>query len=132
MKFKVGFTIGSETLFAMIAKMLPIEDVSVEEIVESKTPLADRAIAHHQKKFPTRPKKQISQRARPGPSLTRGVNMVIVNELESGPKRASELQPKAKAAGFSANSVNSRLEALRNHGVVERIGDGTWRLAKRA
>ena len=25
MKFKVGFTIGSETLFAMIAKMLPIE-----------------------------------------------------------------------------------------------------------
>ena len=128
-KFKIGFTIAGETLFAMIAKMLPIENLSVEELAPaSKTPLADRAIAHHQKKFPTQPKKQISQRARPGPNLTHGVNMVIVNELESGPKRASELQPKAKAAGFSANSVNSRLEALRNHGVVERIGDGRWKL----
>ena len=132
MKFKVGFTIGSETLFAMIAKMLPIENVSVEEIVESKTPLAQRAIALHQKKFPTQPKKQIHRRASPGPSLTRGINMVIVNELESGPKRATELQPKAKAAGFSNNSVNSRLEALRNHGIVERIGDGRWRLKKNA
>jgi hypothetical protein len=130
MKFKVGFTIGSETLFAMIAKMLPIENVSVEEIVESKTPLAQRTIALHQKKFPTQRKKQT--RASPGPSLTRGINMVIVNELESGPKRASELQPKAKAAGFSNNSVNSRLEALRNHGIVERIGDGRWRMKKAA
>ena len=127
MKFKVGFTIDGETLFAMIAKMLPIEDVSVEEIAPaSKTPQADRAIALHQKKFPTQRKKQT--RASPGPSLTSGVNMVIVNELGSGPKRATELQPKATAAGFSANSVNSRLEALRNHGIVERIGDGRWRM----
>ena len=108
MKFKVGFTIGSETLFAMIAKMLPIEDVSVEEIVESKTPQADRAIALHQKKFPPR-KKQLNRRASPGPSLTRGINMVIVNELEKGPKREVEIRPKIKAAGFSANSTSSRL-----------------------
>lgn len=131
LKFKVGFTITGEALFAIIAKMLPIENLSMEEIIPSKTPLADRAIEHHQKKFLPR-KKQLNQRASPGPSLTRGINMIIVNELESGPKRASELQPKAKAAGFSNNSVNSRLEALRNHGIVERIGDGRWRMKKAA
>lgn len=129
-KFKIGFTIAGETLFALMSKMLPIENLSVEELAPaSKTPQADRAIELHQKKFLPR-KKPLNKRASPGPSLTRGINMVIVNELESGPKRASELQPKAKAAGFSNNSVNSRLEALRNHGIVERIGDGRWRLKK--
>ena len=131
-KFKIGFTIAGETLFALMSKMLPIENLSVEELAPaSKTPLADRAIELHQKKFLPR-KKPLNKRASPGPSLTRGINMVIVNELESGPKRASELQPKAKAAGFSNNSVNSRLEALRNHGIVERIGDGRWRMKKAA
>ena len=131
-KFKIGFTIAGETLFALMSKMLPIENLSVEELAPaSKTPLADRAIELQQKKFLPR-KKQLNKRASPGPSLTRGINMVIVNELESGPKRASELQPKAKAAGFSNNSINSRLEALRNYGIVERIGDGRWRMKKAA
>ena len=137
MKFKIGFTIDGETLFGMLSKMLPIENLSVEEIVPKPT-LAERAIAVNrltqqaidQKRFPPVRKKADYKRQSPGPSLTKGVNMVIVHELDSGPKKATEIQPKAKAAGFSPNSVNSRLEALRNHGVVGRIGDGRWRLLK--
>ena len=126
MKFKVGFTIGSETLFAMIAKMLPIEDVSVEELVQSKTPQADRAMLLHQKKFS--PRKKMTRRASTGPRLNMGINAVILAELKESPKRAVEMQTKVTAAGFSANSVTSRLEALRGHGVVTRVGDGRWKL----
>jgi hypothetical protein len=126
-KFKIGFTIAGETLFALMSKMLPIENLSVEELAPaSKTPLADRAIEHHRKKF--LPRKHVNTRARPGPSLTRGINMIIVGELEKGPKRAIEMQPKLKAAGFSPNSVTSRLEALQGHGIVVRVGDGRWKL----
>lgn len=129
MKFKVGFTIGSETLFAMMSKMLPIENLSVEELAPAS--LADRAIEHHRKKFLPR-KKQVNQRVSPGPSLTRGINMIIVNELEKGPKREVEIRPKIKAAGFSENSTSSRLHALLEHGIVERSGVGVWRLKQRA
>ena len=122
MKFKVGFTIGSETLFAMIAKMLPIEDVSIEELAPIK---ADRVItgirAHPQI---ARKKK----RDRGGPRLNMGINAIIMAELKESPKRAVEMQTKVTAAGFSANSVTSRLEALRDHGVVSRVGDGRWKL----
>lgn len=127
MKFKIGFTIDGETLFGMLSKMLPIESLSVEEIIPSRAPLAERAIELHQKRFP---KPQKYKRKSPGPSLERGINLAIITALADGPKTAIELQPKVKAAGFSQNSVNSRLEALRKHGLVGRIGDGRWRLLK--
>ena len=126
-KFKIGFTIAGETLFAMIAKMLPIENLSVEELgPASKTPLADRAIAHHQKRFPTQRKKM--SRASPGPTLNRGINGIIVTELKAKPCSAAELKPKMKAAGYSPDSLSSRLERLLSHGVIERAGAGLWRL----
>jgi hypothetical protein len=129
-KFKIGFTIAGETLFALMSKMLPIENLSVEELAPaSKTPLADRAIELHRKKFLPRKK---MQRASPGPSLTRGINMVIVNELEKGPKREVDIRPKIKAAGFSENSTSSRLQALLEHGIVERPSVGVWRLKQKA
>lgn len=33
-KFKLGFTVSAETLFTLLSKMLPIDDLSVEEVVE--------------------------------------------------------------------------------------------------
>jgi hypothetical protein len=123
-KFKIGFTIPADTMFDLIAKLLPIEDFSVEEL-PIKT-LAERAIAiAHRPKL----KRQTHKRASPGPNLKNGINGIIMMALsDGGLKRAVELQPKVKAAGFSENSVNSRLEALRSHGVIEQIGDGRWKL----
>jgi hypothetical protein len=117
-KFKIGFTIASDTLIAMIAKFLPVEDVSVTEIVPKL-------------KAPTlhlpRAEKKTNKRASPGPNLKKGINGIIMAEFSTGPKRALDLQPKVVAAGFSANSVNSRLEELRKVGVIERMGDGKWK-----
>ena len=49
-KFKVRFTISGETVFALIAKMLPIEDLEVEEIpVKSLAERAIHKIAHKPK-----------------------------------------------------------------------------------
>jgi hypothetical protein len=121
-KFRINFTIPSETLIGLIGKFLPIEDLSVEELVE-KPKLAERAVAIH--KLTHRPKRH--KRASPGPDLTRGINGIIMSELSTGPKRAFDVQPKVTAAGFSPNSVNSRLEELRKFGVVEREGDGKWK-----
>ena len=122
MKFKVGFTIGSETLFAMIAKMLPIEDVSIEELAPIK---ADRMITGIRAHPQIAGKKK---RDRGGPRLNMGINAIIMAELKEGPKREIEMRRKIKAGGFSENSTSSRLEALRGFGIVTRIGDGRWKL----
>ena len=129
-KFKVGFTISGETLFALMSKMLPIEDLEVEELSSSKTPLADRAIElHHKNLLPQRQKKK---RFSPGPNFKKGINGIVLTAMKDKPLRTIEMQSLVKAAGFSLNSVNSRLERLREHGIVERVGDGRWRLKDRA
>ena len=117
-EYKVKFTISGEALFALFAKMLPLENLSVEEVlsgVEATPRLA-----------PTMKKR--ARRRSTGPNLKEGINGILVTTLKDKPLRAVELQPMIKAAGFSANSVNSRLEELRKQGVVERVGDGTWKL----
>jgi hypothetical protein len=123
-KFKIGFTIGADTLFGLMSKMLPIEDLEVEEIAP-KPKLAERAIAIH--KLTHKPKPQIHKRVSPGPDLKKGINGIIVTELSTGPKRAIDMQPKVMAAGFSINSITSRLEELRKYGVIERDGEGRWK-----
>lgn len=118
-EYKVKFTISGEALFALFAKLLPIEDISIEEVlsgVETTLHLT-----------PTMKKR--ARRRSAGPNLKAGINVVLVTAMQDKPPlRAAELQPIVKAAGFSPNSVNSRLEELRKYGVVERAGDGTWKL----
>ena len=126
-RFKIGFEIGAETLFGMLSKMLPIDNLSVEEIVPIKTERVITGVkAHPQIRSPTARKKRHSN----GLDLKKGINGVMLAVLNDGqPHRATELRPLVKAAGFSSNSVGSRLQALREKGVVKQIGDGTWRLA---
>lgn len=122
-KFKIGFTIPSETLIELIGKFLPIEDLEVEEIVERQPKLPLHAIAHavdHTEKVK-------KKRYTPGPNLKKGINGILITALSDGPKRAAQLQPLLKAAGYSEGSVNSRLEFLRSFGLVEPVGDGNWR-----
>jgi hypothetical protein len=118
-KFRVGFTMSAETLFGIIAKFVPIEDLEVEELAPRvETAPKPKLIADR------KPNKRASR----GPNLKKGVNGIIVVALKDKPLRAADLQPLVKAAGYSANSVNSRLEALHRFGVLARIGDGRWKL----
>jgi hypothetical protein len=121
-KFKIGFTVDSEVLLGLFAKLLPIEDVTVKELTPIPTGRVITGIRAH----PQIARK--TNRRSPGPNLEKGVNGVILAELSTGPKRAVELKPKVAAAGFSVNSVNSRLESLHGFGVIERIGKGRWRV----
>ena len=135
-KFKLGFTVSAETLFTLMSKLLPIEDLSVEEVIERpSTPLADRAIALHQKQFlakpkpKPKPKHRINPRYPDGPNLKMGINGIIVRHLSNGMgHNASELRKALKTGGYSESSLSSRIEELRKHGVVENLGQGTWRL----
>ena len=112
--YKVKFTISGEALFALFAKMLPIDDVSIEEIPAHKPAPKPIALPGERKRRP--------------PRLNMGINGIILTAMKGKPMRAQELQPLIVAAGFSANSVNSRLEALRLRGIIQRVGDGTWRV----
>ena len=127
-KFKVGFTISGETLFALFAKMLPIDDLSVEEV--GPWPVTGSKLLPKSKTAPTR-KPQARKKNNPM-RLNMGINGIVLTAMKGKPMRALELQPLLKAAGYSINSINSRLENLRQRNIVERVGDGTWRLKNEA
>ena len=133
-KFRLGFTISAETLFLLMSKMLPIDDLAVEEVMEAAPRQQHnlKAQLKHlgQDSLMPPPKKQHKpQKRRRGVDLKRGINGIILTALsDGGTHRAVDLQPLLRAAGFSENSVSSRLQQLKEHGVVRQVGMGTWRL----
>ena len=124
--YKVKFTISGETLFALFAKMLPIDNVSIEEL-PTKPTLAERAIAVNKITARAIENHKGGRGGHRKANLDMGINKIIMDALAERPMRAVELQPLVTGAGWSPNSVNSRLEVLRMKGVIERVGDGTWR-----
>jgi hypothetical protein len=127
-KFRVGFTLTGETLFGMIAKMLPIENLSVEELAPPRAPQVTHSLAPPK---PPKPPKSSRKRHSPGPDLKKGINRIIVEIMEDGePHRAADMQRAIAAGGYSKDSVGSRLEALRAQGIVDHLDDGRWRLVK--
>jgi hypothetical protein len=125
MKLKIGFTVSAETLFGLMAKLLPIDDLHIEELGETARPsLAPAKAAPKQIGKP--PPKQ--QRRRTGPDLKSGVNRIIVEALSGGPRRASEIKPLLKAAGYAESGIGSRLEKLRAVGIVHQPEFGLWQL----
>jgi hypothetical protein len=123
-KFRIGLTIDGETLFGLIAKMLPIENLSVEEVPRFN--LKKQVEKLGADSLLPKPKHK-RHRHIPNPvRLDKGINGVIMRALEDGPKRSVEIQPMVLADGFSINSLSSRLEELRKRGIVER-NNGVWR-----
>jgi hypothetical protein len=122
-KYKIAFTMDAETLFGLMSKVLPIENLSVEELVEHQPKLPIEAIAHAVKHITTKRKKRPSIPIR----LDRGINGIILTAMLDKPVRAIDIRPKIVAAGFSGNSLTSRMQFLQEHGVIEPLGDGTWK-----
>jgi hypothetical protein len=131
-KFKLGFTIDSETLFGILSKFLPIEDLSVEEVIErSKSDPAIRLDKRFDLPKPVKPKRKQAPRGRSvrGVNLTEGINAILMQAMADGkPHHAVEFRPLLNARGYSSNSVGSRMQQLREHGIVKQLGDGTWEL----
>jgi hypothetical protein len=121
-KFKIGFTMDAETLFGLMSKFLPVENLSVEELIERR-PV--EAIAHAVKRITA---KRITTKHKKRPvQLDSGINGIIMTAISDKPARPIDIRPKVIAAGFSANSLTSRMMFLRERGIIEPVGDGTWR-----
>lgn len=145
-KFKIGFTITPDILFGIIAKVLPLEDLHIEQIVDA--PILDPDIRKFDKvslaalqlraerKQHNAAKRKSPKYYKKRPSiplqLDKGINAIILGLLKLGPRKAVELKGPLLESGFSPNSVGSRLQNLEKHGIVVQMGDGKWCMAKNA
>ena len=131
-KFKVGFTITPEVLFGIIAKVLPVEDLHIEQIVETPAPTQPTLSPDWNRDWKlAKPKHKVKKLKREPTrpmDLEKGINAIIIKLLRTGPCKAVELKEHLVAGGYSPNSVGSRLQNLEEHGIVEKWKDGTWRL----
>jgi hypothetical protein len=132
-KFKVAFTMDAKTLFLIVSKMLPIEDLKVEEkLDEAELKAALHSLA---------PKAERAKLAQPSPkpkfakskpsipfSPDKGINKILLDYLAKRPHKSIELRKPLQEAGYSANSVGSRLQELAKRGIITQHGDGLWSL----
>jgi hypothetical protein len=114
-KFKVAFTMDAKTLFLIISKMLPIEDLKVEEKLDK----AELQAALHSLAWKAERAKlaQPSKKRRSSFNPDKGINKIILNLLSKRPYHAVELRKPLEENGFSPNSVGSRLTELRIRGL---------------
>jgi hypothetical protein len=135
-KFKVGFTMSAETLFGIIAKFLPVEDLEVEEIEPRVVPVAKvekiaRLVGPKNRHEPATPPRAKRRRPAIPISLDKGVNGIILRAFEDGkPHAAGELRPLVLAAGYSEGSIASRLAKLRDYGAVHQPEYGLWQIGE--
>lgn len=125
-KFKVAFTMSAETLFLIMAKVLPIEDLHVEEVPEHKTIKVEK-IARL-----SGPENRLKRRHRyNGPALEGGLNGVILKALEDGQShRYAELKQAVNAAGYAGSGIGSKLSKLRKLKAVHQPDLGLWRIGE--
>jgi hypothetical protein len=133
-KFKVGFVMSAETLFGLIGKFLPVEDLAVEEIVfhEGFVP-KPRAVAKLAKLPPSHSEGETPKpKGRKPLTLDQGMNAVVLKVLGDGqPHRFKEVSEALKAANFSGNGVGNLLKRLVSYDLVVNLGGGLYRAAKR-
>jgi|SRR5580698_224731 hypothetical protein len=138
-KYKLGFTIDSETLFSIMSKFLPIQDLSVEEVVER--PLEDRVNAKMKALGHALQAKQLKpvRKQPPHPRARRisgypvnlygGVNNIIMSSLADGkPHTLVDSHANIVAAGYSKSGLYSRVQRLVKHGYIVRVRSGYYQL----
>jgi hypothetical protein len=119
-KYRLAFTIPAETLFGLVAKVLPIEDLSVEEIVEQRTAVTPQI---------ERPKRKRKHFARA--NLETGVNAIVLGVLSDGKAHpTSEFKPAMARQGYSAAGSGSALEKLKKRGLIHQPDFGMWQLTE--
>ena len=82
-KYRLGFTMSAETLFALMAKVLPIEDLNVEEIIE-RPPAVQKPARRLAQPQPQLVKPERKKRDRGGPNMKAGANAIIMELFSDG------------------------------------------------
>lgn len=125
-KYRIGFQIDAETLFGLIAKFLPLDNLSVEEVVERHAPMPRQAKLAPPKKAAKQ--KRAPRRAGYALNIVDGVNGVIMAALADGePHRFQALANLVAEAGYARTGIGSKLTRLLEHKFVIREGPGLWR-----
>jgi hypothetical protein len=126
-KYRLSFVMPGEVLFGLLAKVLPIEDLSVEEI--APTPAKLKAKTAPQLVKPQR--KQAPRVAGYAKNLEAGTNAIILKVLADGQvHRTREIKEAFTAGGFNPNGTGSTIERQRKWGLIRRVGEGQWQLTE--
>jgi hypothetical protein len=129
-KFKIGFQIDAETLFSIIAKFIPLDNLTVEEVFER--PHAE----HAQPRLAAAPRlikaaKQKRKRASKSVDLNTGINRIILEALADGqPHPPIDLKNAIKAGGYSPHSLGSRMQTLLREGYVIKPDHGVYQIGR--
>jgi hypothetical protein len=129
-KYRLGFTIPAEVLFGLLSKVLPIEDLHVEEIVAATPPPPPAKVKRVAPPSALPPQFEREKRVpRKGVRLDikSGANAIVMELFsDDKPHRAIELKSLFAARGLSHNGVGSALEKLKKRGLVFQPALGLW------
>jgi hypothetical protein len=131
-KFKIGFTIDAETLFAYVSKLMPnLHNLNVEEIYDAP-PVTERLVPKIAQLVATRQiakpikKKKVVDRKR---FLEMGANKVVLDVLaDKKPHGSVEIKAAMKAAGFADTGSGAKMSKLKGYGIIFQPGIGIWQL----
>jgi predicted DNA-binding protein YlxM (UPF0122 family) len=131
-KFQIGFTITSETLFAMMSKFLPIEDLSVQEILEQpkiKQSAIAKLIEENRPKMISDKKKRM---ARFKHESGRTLQSLVEEAMAKNPDKLygwGELSEFAYSFGFHKSSINNAITRMILQKVIEKAKPGMYKLS---
>lgn len=132
-KFKLGFTISAETLFGIVAKMLPIEDLQVEEVYETppvKQPAIAKLLAQHRLEAPQKNHKSRNKFNHPDGKTGQQFIIEYLNQMPDKQAKWSELGKYLESIGFARSSVNNGISRLLKDGKIEKVGPAMYGIPK--
>jgi hypothetical protein len=127
-KFKLGFTIDAKTLFGIMSQFLPVQDLSVEEVIEREP---DPAIRFDQRFDLPKPKRapQVRKTTSKVVNLHAGMNAIIMSMYRDGEVHPSAgLRTAFKAGGYSVNGLHGKLNRLCYHGYMTKVRRGEYQI----
>lgn len=134
-KFRIGFTIEAETMFAYISKFMPaLHDLQVEEVYD-KSEIERRAI---EKKFASETikidkprKKQITHFKHPSGRTLKDFMLEYMNNSPKYPATWGDLAKHSVSLGFHKSSVNNAVARLLKAELIQREGAGKYKLKQK-
>jgi hypothetical protein len=123
-KFKIGFTIDAETLFGIMAKFLPLEDLAVEEVAERpERHAAPKRLAHDD--GADIPKIKRGRQSRLGANGGQ-LKVLADHARRHGVVGYGGLGEALKAAGFAKAGAGSAIKRALDKGVLIRHENGGY------
>jgi hypothetical protein len=126
-KFKVELTVSSQTLFGIIAKLLPPEDhLHIEEIMEDAVSKPSVEPPH-----PQLVKPKLTNRSHFKHPSGKSAQDLVLEYMQRNQEAVSwnDMGNYIKKLGFHKSSINNAITRLANRKLIERVSPGMYKLA---